>query len=179
MQFSRPIFIFLIILATLFLVFFFVMPEYQTFAVLQTQLAQKTAQYNSANNYYNAITQTYNNLQTHQSDLAKIDSALPKNSDVGGLIYFLQATATSSGLQTQNLFLSTPSNSTPQTNSASTIKNIVFLMSVSGDYASLQKFITTLEQSSRLFEITSISFGSTTQPQKSTNFSLQIVTHSY
>ena len=178
MKFSRPIFIVLIILATLFLVFFFVIPEYQVFSGLQTQLVEKTAQYNAANSYYNAITQTYTNLQAHQSDLTKIDSALPANSDVGGLIYFLQGAATTNGLLTQNLFLSTPAASTP-TSPANTIKNIVFLMSVSGDYASLQKFITTLEQSSRLFEITSISFGGSTQTQKSTNFSLQIVTHSY
>ena len=179
MKFSRPIFIVLIILATLFLVFFFVIPEYQVFSGLQTQLVEKTAQYNATNSYYNAITQTYTNLQAHQADLAKIDSALPANSDVGGLIYFLQGAATVNGLLTQNLFLSTPAVASAPNSSANTIKSIVFLMSASGDYASLQKFITTLEQSSRLFEITSISFGSATQSQKSTNFSLQIVTHSY
>ena len=155
------------------------MPEYQTFTSLQTQLGEKSAQFNAENNYYNAITETYNNLQAHNADLAKVNDALPVNSDVGGIIYFLQSTAASNGLSTQNLFLSASSTPTPQTGSANTIKNIVFLMSVSGDYPSLQNFITSLEKSSRLFEVTSISFGSSTQTQKTTNFSLQIVTHSY
>ena len=155
------------------------MPEYNTFINLQTELNEKVAQYDASSGYYNAVTKTYNSLQNHKADLVKIDNALPATPDVGGIIYFLGQTATSNGMTTQNLFLSTASAANAQVDSANKIKNLVFFMSVYGDYASLQRFINALEQSARLFEITSISFGSSIQAQNATSFSLQIATHSY
>jgi len=73
-------------------------------------------------------------------------------------------------------------------------------LNLTGDYASLENFIIALEKSSRLFEVTNISFGAasnsattaqTTQSQSKTqtpapapaqaaySFTLQVKTHTY
>ena len=47
MQIDRPIAIALILFIILLLVFFLVVPEYNTFKSLQTQLGEKKAEYNA------------------------------------------------------------------------------------------------------------------------------------
>ena len=175
MHIDRPIAIALTLFIILLLVFFLVMPEYRTFGKLQTELGEKKAEFNAKYDYYAAITKTHYDLQSRQDDVDKIDNALPQNSDLGQVVYFLQKTAKDNGLIMKDLFLSKSSLSNVQSNS---IKDIIFSIDLSGDYISLEGFIRSLEKSARLFEITNISFGST---GKSTlqSFSLQIKIHSY
>jgi len=90
----------------------------------------------------------------------------------------------------KDLFLSKSSSGSAQANSAGKIKDIVFSMDLLGDYSSLEKFMISLEKSSRIFEISSISFGSPSQAstgssqsqfqiQQTFSFNLQIKTNSY
>jgi len=177
MQIDRPIAIALTLFIILLLIFFLVVPEYNTFKQLQTELGEKTAEFNAEFDYYAAITKTYFDLKSRQDDVKKIDDALPQNSDFGENIYFLQETARASGLTVKDLFLSKSSLSNAGTNITGNVKDIVFSIDVLGDYTSLDNFIISLEKSSRIFEITNISFDSASKPPYS--FSLQIKTHSY
>ena len=177
MQIDRPIVIALLLFIILLLVFFLVVPEYNTFVSLQSQLGEKTAEYNAQFDYYAAITKTYYDLQSRQDDVKKIDDALPQVPDLGSLVYFLQETAKENGLVTKDLFLSKSSSNNSNSNISSSIKDIVFSVDLLGSYASLENFIIALEESSRIFEVTNISFGSSSNPPYS--FSLQIKTHSY
>ena len=104
----------------------------------------------------------------------------------------------------KNFFLTKSASSTDK--GVSTVKDITFTLSLSGNYSQLESFIESLEKSARIFEITSISFGSSGQQSQqqtlvkqtsqqtsqqtlqSTNqfqtnqaytFSLSIKTHSY
>ena len=52
MQIDRPISIALILFAVLLLAYFLVIPEYNTFTSLQTQLGEKTAEYNAEVDYH-------------------------------------------------------------------------------------------------------------------------------
>jgi len=177
MQIDRPIAIALILFIILLLVFFLVVPEYNTFGKLQTELGEKKAEFNAGFDYYAAITKTYFELQSRQDDVKKIDDALPQNPDFGGTIYFLQETAKENGLIVKDLFLSKSSSGIVGSNISGSIKDIVFSIDLLGNYASLENFIVSLEKSSRIFEITNISFSSASGPPY--NFSLQIKTHSY
>jgi Tfp pilus assembly protein PilO len=177
MTIDRPIAIALILFITLLLVFFLVLPEYNTFGALQTQLGEKKAEYAAEFDYYAAITKTYYDLQSRQDDIQKIDDALPQDPGIGQLAYFLQETAKENGLMLKDLFLSKSSQGSVSSGISNSIKDMVFSIDLSGDYPSLENFIISLEKSSRIFEITSISFGSASGPPYS--FSLQIETHSY
>lgn len=179
MQIDRPIAIALTLFIILLLVFFLVTPEYNMFRKLQTELGEKTAEFNAEYDYYAAITKTYYDLQSHQDDIKKIDDALPtlpQDPILGKLVYFLQETAKENGIVVKDLFLSKSSSNNAQ-DKISSVKDMVFSIDMIGNYASLEKFIVSLERSSRLFEITNISFASTSGPPY--NFSLQIKTHSY
>jgi len=181
MQIDRPIAIALTLFIILLLIFFLVVPEYNTFTTLQTQLGEKRAEFNAEFDYYAQIAKTHNDLQAHQDDLKKIDNALPENPVFGTLVYFIQETAKENGLIIKDLFLSQSSPTNLQTNAANTavkkVKDTVFSIDLLGGYASLENFIISLEKSSRIFEVTNISFNSTSGPPYS--FSLQIKTHSY
>ena len=66
MTFDRPIAIAITLFIILLLVFFLVVPEYKTFAKLQTELGEKKAEFNAEFDYYAAITKTFDDLQNSQ-----------------------------------------------------------------------------------------------------------------
>jgi Tfp pilus assembly protein PilO len=192
MQIDRPIAIALTLFIIILLVFFFVMPEYNAFGQLQTQLAEKKAEFNAEFDYYAAIAKSYDALQARQDDIKKIDDALPKESSLGKLVYFIQEAAKENGLIIKDLFLSKSAggNTGASVNSSDVIKDMVFSIDVLGDYSSLGSFIISLEKSSRIFEVTNISFSAATaqqsqpatpqfQTQQTYSFSMQLKTHSY
>lgn len=177
MQIDRPITIALILFIILLLVFFLLLPEYNTFQTLQMQLGEKRAEYAAQVDYYAAIAATYASLQQHQDDIKKIDDALPQDPGLGKLIYFLQTAAKDNSLIVKDLFLSNSSLVNSGANTTSSVKDMIFSIDLSGNYQSLEGFIVSLENSSRIFEVTSISFASASGPPY--NFNLQIKTHSY
>ena len=182
MHIDRPIAIALILFAVLLIVMFLVIPEYNMFKSLQTELGEKTAEYNAEHDYYSAIDATYFSLQDRQKDVDKVDNALPPNSDFGQIIYYLQKNAQVNGLVVKDLFLtkSSSANSISAVGAVATsnnVKGISFSMDLSGSYPSLENFIVSLESSARIFEISSISFDSISGPPY--NFNLQIKTYSY
>lgn len=180
MQIDRPISIAIMLFIILLLVFFLVLPEYNTFGALRTQLGEKKAEFNAEYDYYAAITKTYYDLQSRQDDLKKIDDALPNPSSdpvFGKLIYFVQQTAKENGLMIKDVSFSKSSPSAAEAGAVSTVKDISITANVLGDYQPLGNFIVSLEKSSRVFEVTNITFGSSAGPPYS--FSLQIKTHSY
>jgi len=177
MSIDRPIAIALIIVITVLLIFFFVLPEYNKFSQLRQSLAEKLGEYDAQHDYYAAIDKIALDLQDKKAELTKIDNALPQDASLGSLMYYLQKTAKSSGLITKSLFLSKAAASTAKTESTNTVKEIIFSMDATGDYPSLQSFISTLEKSARIFEVNRISFSSSAGPPF--NFNLQIKTQSY
>jgi len=190
MRIDRPIIIALALFIILLLIFFLVVPEYKAFKKLQVDLAEKTAEYNAEYDYYSAIDKTQLDLQSRREDIEKIDDALPQDPTLGRLVYFLQETAKENGIMFKDIFLSKASLGSFDTGVGKSVKNIVFSLNLSGSYASLENFIISLEKSSRIFEVTSISFGAAAssplgqsqpqpQAQPTFNFSLQIKTYSY
>src|SRR3989339_136408 len=157
MQIDRPITIAVIIFAVLLATFFFVVPKYKNLKNLQAELGQKNAEYLSKFEYYAQIKENYDKLQKRKSEIKKIDEALPKTADFGQLIYYFQKKTAENGLTLKSLGLS-------QSSATGNIKNIIFSLNLSGDYFALENFISSLEASNRLFEISNISFGSPSQP---------------
>jgi Tfp pilus assembly protein PilO len=182
MTIDRPITIALILLTILLLVFFLVVPQYHIFVKLQNNLAEKTAEYNAQREYYAEIAKTYNDLYIHAEDIKKIDDALPQDPVLAKLIYYIQDTAKLNGLIVKNLFLSKSSSAGEQGGATASVKEIVFSTDLLGSYSSLGNFLSSLEKSARIFEVTTISFGSgltSKSGASSQSFSLQIKTYSY
>lgn len=190
MQIDRPIAIALIIFVIILLIFFLVAPAYQNFKDLQVQLAEKKAEYNAEFAYYNQIEGLYADLQVRKDEIVKIDDALPSESNLGQLVYFLQKESTDNGLILKSLSLSKMSSESGAKNQQqNAVGDIVFSLSMMGDYPALENFIKSLEKSSRIFEIGNIAFGSSelssgsspspVQTQQGYSFNIQVTTHSY
>ena len=156
MQIDRPITIAIIIFIIILLIFFLVMPEYNQFKILQQQLGEKIAERNVKFDYYNAIAAAYDAIQNRSEVIKKIDDALPTESNIGKLIYFFHKKAGEDGIVIKSLSLRGGDIPVPGQN----FKELGFSLSVLGSYASLNDFIKSLEKSSRIFEVTSISFSS-------------------
>jgi len=182
MRIDKPIVIALTLFIILLLIFFLVSPEYQRFKTLQSELGIKKAEYNAEFEYYSAISKTYNDLVARKDDVVKIDDALPSDPNLGKLVYFVQENAIQSGLVLKSLFLTKSTSA-----SEDTVRDITFSLSLIGNYSALENFIASLEQSSRLFEIVNISFGSGDvsnsqaqfQSESLFTFSMQVNTHAY
>jgi len=178
MHIDRPISIALILFIILLMVFFLVVPEYKTFAELQTDLGKKKAEFDAEFDYYAAITKVYDDLQIRSEEIKAVDDALPQDPTFGKLVYFLQLTAEGNGLTVKDLFLSKTSSGSVESNGEEGVRDVIFSIDLIGSYSSLESFIVSMEKSSRIFEVTNISFGSASGSQLG-NFSLQIKTHSY
>jgi len=191
MIFDRTISIATIIFVIFLLMFFLVVPEYNMFLQLRAEFGQKTAEFKAQSEYYTQVDKVYAELQGRKEDIKKIEDALPQESDFGKLVYSLQKFAKENGLIVQNLSLSKSLSNNIDTSVAGNTKEITFSLSLMGQYSSLEGFILSLEKSSRIFEIISISFGSAgpnsalkvgslqPQAQQTQSFNLQIKTHSY
>jgi Tfp pilus assembly protein PilO len=205
MNIDRPIIIAILLFATLLIVFFLVAPGYGQFVKLQIDLAEKKAEFNSQYEYYAVITKNYFDLDSKKEEIQKIDDALPVNQDLGRLVYYFQKTVMENGMSMKNLYLSKNSLASASTKQQKSVKDskindTVFSLTLEGDYSSLERFISSLEKSSRMFEVLNISFGSPTndifnslasmasskqgqepqiQAQKMYTFSMQVLCHSY
>lgn len=188
MHIDKPIIIALIFFAAVLLAFFLVAPEYNKFILLRSQLAEKKAEYNAKFDYYSEITKNYFDVQSRKEEIQKIDDALPLKNNLGRLVYYIQKTTTDNGLTSKDLFLSKSVAAGGQGDGG--VNSMSFTLSLSGNYSALGNFITSLEKSARIFEITKISFGSGSQAgigspasqfqsQGSFSFSLDIKTQSY
>jgi len=191
MQVDRPIAIALTLFIILLMVFFLVMPEYKTFKDLRVEIAERSAEHKAEFAYYSALEKVSLELKSHEEDIKKIDDALPQDPEFSRLIYFFQNLTDEDGLLMKNLFISkSSSQSSKNKTNLGGVKEIVFSMDLTGSYDSLGEFLADLEKSARVFEVTSISFGSGSssqgsqaqsqaQTQQIYNFSLQIKTYSY
>lgn len=192
MQIDRTITIIIMLFIILLMVFFLVWPEYKNLGQLQAQLSEKKAEYLGKFEYYAEIKKAHFDLQARQKDIEKIDNALPQAPDLGNLMYFIQEASMGSGILIKNIFLS--SMGKEGVTASDKMENISLSANLVGDYKSLERFIILLEKSSRIFEVKSITFGSSSavlpsQPNEQTepqfqiqqtySFSVQIETHSY
>ncbi|MFA6974328.1 MAG: type 4a pilus biogenesis protein PilO [Parcubacteria group bacterium] len=194
MKVDRPITIAVIIFIIVLLMYFFVVPKYNEFKDFQVKLSKAEAEYNGKFAYYSDVSRIFREMEDRKESLEKIENAIPAKSQLADLIYFFQQKGIESGLVVKNILLNKVSPITSESN----IKEIVFSLDIMGSYQSLKNFLSSLENSSRLFEVGNISFGSqqsnqlsektsTTKPlpvqpslsQEIYSFKLEIKTHSY
>lgn len=185
MEIDKPTIIAIILLAVILLSFFLVVPKYKQFKDFQMQVGIKTAEYENKYAYYSEIARLTRELENRKDILDKIDIALPSDPTYSSIVYFLQKKAGENGI-----FLKSVNLSKGLLAEQEGVKEIGFSLNMMGDYTSLKNFIDSLEGSSRIFELNSISFSSAINPQQETkssetggaeaySFQVQIKTNSY
>ena len=196
-------------------VFFVINPKYQEVTLLKDQVAQRKSDIYHKEEHLVNLEKIFSQLQQYQQKLRKIDAALPEEPSFPSLFAFLQRTVAENGLILENISF-TPvvrkkQDSTKKASaqgeqesmdvggttelasdvSASEIQDIYFSFNSAGSYDSLKNFISSLERSSKIWEIISLSISSSLSDEGSarvveeesenTNLSVdfRIKTHSY
>lgn len=154
----------------------FVWPKYQNFKSLQLQLENKETELQYRNEYYEQLFSLSEKFKEFETDLLKIDSALPLNSSSAALSFYnyLQRASSENGL----IIRSMGSASLSSLLEAQSVQVISIPIEASGSYSSLKNFLKTLEKSARIIEVNDISFSSSDE-EGLLSFQLGIQTHSY
>lgn len=160
----------------------FFWPRYQELDSLQVQIENKRQEIKNQDKYYQELSLISKELDEHQEELTKINSALSFNPPLPSLLKYLQKVAPENGL----ILASISSFSIQPLPERADIKEIQGSLKLSGSYPSLKNFLKTLEKSARLIEVDSVSFsvfqkkeGETVEISEIFNFSLSIRTKSY
>ncbi len=184
MEINKSITTILILVITGLLVFLFVMPEYEKSQNRKDEFMQKQAEYNGKAAYYAGISSLYAAMQSRQEALAKIDSAVPAEFSLASITYFFHQKATETGSVIKSVSyndaLARVDGKVPEKK----LRAITFSVNLLGNYQGLKSFLTALEKSSRIFEVTTISFTTlkdfaSNAPAQSYDFKLQIKTYAY
>ena len=175
MEIDRPIAIAVILFITLGLGFFVVAPKYQGFKDLQIKISEQEAELKGKTKYFLEIVKAFEKLKENKESIEKIDSALPPEFSLSSLVNLLQQKTAENGLIFQRINLH---KILPITEGRKIQENHFFL-EVSGAYSSFRNFLSSLEKSSRLIEIESISFTSRKEIEGFYSFKLTIRVHSY
>ncbi len=150
---------------------FVALPRFQAFSVVQRELQVKQAELESRESYFALLKDLQDRINAEEL-VAKIDAAIPNDSQLPGLYDFLQSMAARSGLSLRSIVVA------PQTTQGQGVRlrRIATSLQLGGSYEGLKVFLSSLLRASRMTDIDSINFSS---PSAGTAFVFNIRTTSY
>lgn len=148
-----------------------VLKEYEALNLVKGQISIKEDELQYQEEYFQKLKSISDRLQENKDSLLKIESALPENPQIPELLAFIQRSTSQSGLMLGDVNLGSMS---AEDNIKKTKVNFLMM----GDYIGLKKFISLVENSSRLTDITSIYFSSPEEGELF-KFNLKITAYSY
>jgi len=167
--------------------FFLIWPKYQNLGALRLETEAKKTELQYLEEYFLRLDQLSQELKKYETQLSKIDFALPSDSSLAllSLMNFLQKASSQNGLVFKefgsfSIILPKPPAETPDLQEPklpSDIQEIHLGFEVAGSYSALKNFLNTLEESAKLIEVEDISFSF--GEEETFSFSLKIKTHSY
>ena len=170
---NYPLFTLLALVISGAIIFFLILPKYQSYSGIKKEVAARLAEFQSQEEYISRLRSTHERIENYQESLAKIQSAIPEKRLLPDLLSLFQETASQSGLIMEKV--------TPSFVASDLVKDIRVTrinLTLKGDYAGLKNFIKTIEKSARLIEVDSVYFR---YPEKGTlfTFSLTLTVQSY
>lgn len=152
-----------------------VWPAYQNLQLSNNGIKEKETTLRSKEEYYSQIKRTSIQLQDYSEALLKISDALPKDPSLAALVNFLQTNASQTGLIFKKIVLG---GTVPLKEGS--LKETQFVIQVSGSYSALKNYLSTIETSSRMIELQSVSMKiPPEESEESPTFTLDIKTYSY
>ncbi len=152
MRKNYPLYIIVALAASLAVVFLLVLPKKDSLDALDKQVVEKQVELTSEKNYVAKLKETYAAIVEKKEVLDKIDSALPAKNSLSELLNFFQKSASRSGLVLEEVI---PSAS----DKVGDIREYNTDINLKGSYPSFKEFISLLESSARMIDISSIKFS--------------------
>lgn len=186
---KKPIiFSFISFLIAAIILIVLVWPGYKELREKQIDIQSKQTDLRNLEKYITRLQEISDMIAASSADLSKIDSALPKSSNLANLLGFVEKSASENGLilESAEIFptvlakdFQAPENKNKNlTQKKEGIQETSLGLKLSGSYSSFKTFLSDLEKSARLIEVTSISFSSKT-PGKPSTANLKIKVYSY
>ena len=165
------------LISVLILSFLLVWPKYEDLRTAQANVDEKTIELQRKKEYFEKVEATYDALEDAMGVFPIISRALPEEPTTSSSFYYFQQTAGGTGLLLEKISLEGISESSKRPN----VKETNISMSLNGRYhPAFKNFISTIERSDRLFEISSISFKSPMDPEDEYfNFEINLKKHGY
>jgi len=158
----------------------FLYPRYQEFTKLQNQVNQKEKELENQQNYLKLLSQINEKVQEKKDLIDKVASAIPDDPDIPSFLNFLREEAKNTGVGLEQVSWreqDSRNNQKQQTN------QYIINLEVSSSYSAFRNFLSALESSARLIEVSITDFSiieeTETETEEPIIFSLQLKIHSY
>lgn len=171
---NKLIIIAILVILALVLGVVLVWPKYQHWQNLKTIVEQKEDELESRENYFAQVRETFVKLEEYEDALTKISNALPDRPSLPTFFNLLYDLASQTGLILEEL---NPGTATPS--EESNLQEISASLQLAGSYSAFKDFLRSLELSSRIIEVESISFQSPEDLEKPFSFNVVVKTYSY
>jgi Tfp pilus assembly protein PilO len=170
---SIPIVIIISLVITFVLGILFLWPKFQEMEQLNQKINSKQEELQYNEQYFNELESIKEKLGENETEVSKIDSALPDEKSLPSLFDLIQRISSQTGLifKTLSPFAASYSEDIPE------IQEIRFSIVLSGSYSSFKSFLSSLETSARMIEVENISFAS--EGEEPFNFNLKLKVYSY
>ena len=173
----RIITIFVCLLITFILIITLVLPKKEALDSSQKRVEEKMAEIQGKEEYFANLRLLSAKLKNYQTQLLKIDSALPEDPGLPTLFDFLQKSASQSGLVLTSVKLSALP--TPVVlEEKPEFQETKIDLTLSGSYPAFKNFLSVLEKSARVIALESLTF-STKPKEEAFKFDLKIKAYSY
>lgn len=170
MEINKPVASIIVLAVSLVLLFLFILPQYQSSQNVDAALLQAKAQAQGINVYAKNIAALAEGLAARKEVTNTIATAAAADGSIAPLTYFFQKTAQDNGLVVTSIGFSQPVADTLSDSTA----NVLLAIHVSGSYQGLKSFIETVEHSSRLFNIATLSLSPSALIQKTQQYDLSL-----
>ena len=165
------------LISVFILSFLLVWPKYEDFRTMQANVREKTIELKNKEEYFVKVQETHKKLVDPLGVFPIINTALPEEPTAPSSFYYFQERAGGTGLILKEIDLEGVSVSSK----SPTISETDISMSLIGRYRpAFKNFISYIENSGRLFEISEISFESPKDPEDEFfEFNINLKKHGY
>ncbi|MBI4138429.1 MAG: type 4a pilus biogenesis protein PilO [Candidatus Wildermuthbacteria bacterium] len=165
---NRTFFTVILLCSALGVGIFLTWPKFQEYSVVAEQSQSKRKELQSREEYFARLREVKEGLAAYADKIAKVDAAVPADSQLPALYDSLQKEASFSGLVLRGLSIS------PQPGSeagSAQLRLIPATMNLTGSYGAIKQFLLNIKTASRVASIQSVAFGG---DQAGTTFSLSV-----
>ena len=153
-----------IMVASLLLIFFTVLPKYNELTALQEDLIKKETEFKNRSVYYENILKSLRDVEKRKDAVDKVNVALPEDFYLAPIVYFMEDRGSRAGMSVKSVSFSKSmqlegSNASLQ----SAVKSVALTLVLLGDYQSFKNFLDSLEKSARLFEVENVNLAPSPQ----------------